>query len=92
MSLRCRSIRTIHGCARRAGTFGALIFGEIKGLAELGFAVAAGVLIDTFVVRTMLLPALATLFGRWTWWPGGVPKALAAKQPLTGKSVPQAGG
>jgi RND superfamily putative drug exporter len=40
--------------------------------------VAVGVLIDTFVVRTILDPALATLFGRWTWWPGGVPKA---KQP-----------
>jgi len=27
------------------------------------------------VVRTVLDPALAALFGRWTWWPGGVPQA-----------------
>lgn len=75
-----------------AGTFGALMFGEIKGLAELGFAVAVGVLIDTFVVRTMLVPALTTLLGRWAWWPGGVPKATAVRQPITlGEAVPQAG-
>ncbi len=58
-----------------AGTFGGLMTGEIKFLAEVGFAVAFGVLIDTFVVRTILDPALAALFGRWTWSPGGVPKA-----------------
>jgi len=57
-----------------SGTFAAMMAGEIAGLLELGFAVAVGVLIDTFVVRTVLDPALAALFGRWTWWPGGVPK------------------
>lgn len=65
-----------------AGTFAAMITGEIKGLAEMGFAVAAGVLIDTFVVRTMLVPALATLFGRWTWWPSGLPKPQSQRQNL----------
>ncbi|MBN1562537.1 MAG: MMPL family transporter [Anaerolineae bacterium] len=58
-----------------SGTFAAMITGEVAGLKELGFAVAVGVLIDTFVVRTVLDPALATLFGKWTWWPGGVPQA-----------------
>ncbi len=58
-----------------AGTFGGLLTGDIKFLAEIGFAVAFGVLVDTFVVRTILDPALAALFGRWTWWPGGVPQA-----------------
>lgn len=53
-----------------AGTFGALMVGEVAGLIEIGFAVAAGVLIDTFVVRTMLVPALTTVLGRWAWWPG----------------------
>ena len=58
-----------------SGTFAALLTGEVAGLLEIGFAVAFGVLVDTFVVRTVLDPALATLFGRWTWWPGGVPQA-----------------
>jgi RND superfamily putative drug exporter len=55
-----------------AGTFGALMTGEILGLAQIGFAVSVGILIDTFVVRTILDPALATFFGRWTWWPGRI--------------------
>lgn len=69
-----------------SGTFAAMMTGEIMGLAELGFAVAFGVLVDTFVVRTVLDPALAALFGRWTWWPGGVPKA----QPRAGRPQPVA--
>jgi RND superfamily putative drug exporter len=56
-----------------AGTFGGMMAGDVMMLKQLGFAVSVGVLIDTFVVRTVLDPALAALFGRWTWWPGGVP-------------------
>ncbi len=63
-----------------SGTFAALMAGQIAGLRELGFAVGVGVLIDTFIVRTVLDPALATLFGRWTWWPGGVPKATGPRR------------
>jgi RND superfamily putative drug exporter len=58
-----------------AGTFAGMMAGENTFLAQLGFAVAVGVLIDTFVVRTILDPALAAFFGSWTWWPGGVPRS-----------------
>ena len=58
-----------------AGTFAAMMFGEITTLAQLGFSVAVGVLIDTFVVRTMLVPAITILLGKWAWWPGGVPQS-----------------
>jgi RND superfamily putative drug exporter len=68
-----------------AGTFAGMMAGEVMFLAQLGFAVSVGVLIDTFVVRTILDPALAALFGRWTWWPGGVPQAPA---PPSGTTVP----
>jgi uncharacterized membrane protein YdfJ with MMPL/SSD domain len=36
---------------------------------SLGFGVAAGILMDTFLIRTLLIPALVVLLGRWNWWP-----------------------
>ena len=55
-----------------AGTFGAMMTGSILGLGQIGFAVSVGILIDTFIVRTILDPALASFFGKWTWWPSKV--------------------
>ena len=52
-----------------AGTFSALMTLPLQDLLQLGFAVAAGVLIDTFVTRTLIVPALVALVGRWNWWP-----------------------
>ncbi len=52
-----------------AGTFSALMTLPLQDLLQLGFAVAAGVLIDTFITRTLIVPALVALFGRWNWWP-----------------------
>lgn len=65
-----------------AGTFAALMTGTIAGLVELGFAVAVGVLVDTFIVRTMLVPAITVLLGRAAWWPGGIPKAREDAPPV----------
>jgi putative drug exporter of the RND superfamily len=52
-----------------AGTFLALVFADLRPLAQMGFAVAAGIVIDTMVVRTLLVPAIATALGRTNWWP-----------------------
>ena len=55
-----------------AGTFAALGTLPVTFLAELGFAVAFGVLLDTLVVRSVLVTALNLDLGRWTWWPSNL--------------------
>jgi len=52
-----------------AGTFVALGTLPLVFVTELGFAVAFGVLLDTFVVRSVLVTALNLDLGRWIWWP-----------------------
>ena len=52
-----------------AGTFAALIAAPLRFLFQIGFAVALGVLIDTFVVRSLLVPAITALLGERAWWP-----------------------
>jgi RND superfamily putative drug exporter len=52
-----------------AGTFAALATLPVTFLAELGFAVAFGVLLDTIIVRSVLVTALNLDLGRWVWWP-----------------------
>ncbi|MGW7042687.1 MMPL family transporter [Streptomyces avermitilis] len=52
-----------------AGTFAALGTLPMVAFAEIGFAVALGVLLDTFVVRSVLVTALFLDLGRKVWWP-----------------------
>jgi len=52
-----------------AGTFAALGSLPLVFAAELGFTVAFGVLLDTIVVRSVLVTALTLDVGRWMWWP-----------------------
>ncbi len=64
-----------------AGSFIAMTAAPVIGMAEIGFAVATGLVLDTFVVRSLLVPSIAALLGRANWWPGdrrrgAVPPAL----------------
>ncbi|OGO19359.1 MAG: hypothetical protein A2Z15_04635 [Chloroflexi bacterium RBG_16_50_11] len=52
-----------------AGTFATLTASSFPMVLEIGMAISLGVLIDTFLVRALLVPSLAVLFGRWNWWP-----------------------
>ena len=47
-----------------AGTFAALVFGSLRGLVEMGFALSVGILIDAFVLRPILVPAFLALLER----------------------------
>jgi len=52
-----------------AGTFGTLATSSLPMVLQIGTGIAIGVLVDTFVVRALLVPSLAALIGRWSWWP-----------------------
>jgi putative drug exporter of the RND superfamily len=75
-----------------AGTFGvfALAGGGIMGgqLQSIGLGLAIGVLLDTFVVRTLLVPSAVVLLGRLNWWPSqlgrpGPPSAAPDRAPAS---------
>lgn len=64
-----------------AGTFAALMVSPMPNLRQVGFAVTVGVLLDTFLVRSILVPAATILLGRWAFWPSTVGAPQAATTP-----------
>jgi putative drug exporter of the RND superfamily len=58
-----------------AGTFSVLAVLPLTFLTELGFVVAFGVLLDTFLVRSVLVPAIALSLGDRFWWPSALSKS-----------------
>jgi RND superfamily putative drug exporter len=55
-----------------AGTFSVLGVLPLVFLTQLGFAIAFGVLLDTFLVRSVLVPALTLDIGARIWWPSAL--------------------
>jgi RND superfamily putative drug exporter len=60
-----------------AATFGALSVLPLLFLAQMAFLVGFGVLLDTFVVRSLVVPAAVALIGDRVWWPS----RLARRRP-----------
>ncbi|HEX5568155.1 MAG TPA: MMPL family transporter [Streptomyces sp.] len=70
-----RALRTTGGVIASAGvvlaaTFCVLATMPMVMMVEMGFVIAVGVLLDTFLVRTYLMTSTSVLLGRWIWWPG----------------------
>lgn len=45
------------------------VFSDLRVLGQIGTTIGLGLLFDTLVVRSFLTPAIATMLGRWFWWP-----------------------
>lgn len=63
---------TAAGVIFAASMFG-MLFASISTLVQCGFIIGTGLLIDTFLVRTITVPAVAVLVGKWNWWPSKPP-------------------
>jgi RND superfamily putative drug exporter len=53
-----------------AAVFAVLDVLPLITLTQIGVIVGIGVLLDTLLVRTVVVPALAFVLGEWFWWPG----------------------
>lgn len=62
------AVITSAGLIFAASMFG-LTVASISTLVQIGFVIGAGILLDTFLVRTITVPAVAALLGRANWWP-----------------------
>jgi putative drug exporter of the RND superfamily len=73
-----------------AGTFAVLgLAGGSSEAQQLGFSIAFGVILDTFFVRTLLVPSIAMLLGRWNWWPSALSRSrTSAAPPAAPPAVP----
>jgi putative drug exporter of the RND superfamily len=70
-----------------AGSFALLALIPIRPMRELAFVMAVGILVDSFIVRSILVPSLAASFGRASWWPNTPPRPEPAAR--TASSFPK---
>ena len=71
-----------------AGTFSVLAVLPLVFLTEIGFVIAFGVLLDTFLVRSLLVPALSFELGPRIWWPSTLSSSIERR----GRREPTAAG
>lgn len=82
-----RAVAATGGVITSAGvifavSFLAMMAGAVTTLTQLGFTVGVGLLLDTFVVRTLVVPAIAALVGKGNWWPARVSRQATAGEPV----------
>jgi RND superfamily putative drug exporter len=83
-----RSMAGTGGVVTSAGlvfafTMASMLGSDLTVLGQFGSTVCIGLLLDTLIVRTLLMPSIATLLGRWFWWPQVVhPRGDNARRPV----------
>nr|WSW69325.1 MMPL family transporter [Streptomyces sp. NBC_00995] len=80
------ALRTTGGVIASAGlvlaaTFAVLTNMPLTSLVEMGFVIAVGVLLDTFLVRTYLVTSASVALQRKLWWPGALSRTPAGPAP-----------
>jgi RND superfamily putative drug exporter len=66
-----------------------LLFSSIGTVIQGGFVIGVGILLDTFLVRTVTVPAIAALVGRANWWPSKVGVKMGVRRSPVGRAEPQ---
>jgi putative drug exporter of the RND superfamily len=66
-----------------AFTMGSMLTSDLRAHGQVGTTIMIGLLFDTLVVRSFMMPASATLLGRWFWWPRRVHLHATARVPRT---------
>ena len=73
------------------GTFAVLAVAGGSGgggqIQQIGYGVAAGVLMDTFLLRSLLVPSLVVLLDRWNWWPSHLARTSVGDEPAAGEPL-----
>ncbi|CDO89688.1 hypothetical protein AWC29_22960 [Mycobacterium triplex] len=83
-----RSMAGTGGVVTAAGlvfafTMFSMLGSQLRVLGQMGTTICIGLLLDTLIVRTLLMPSIATLLGRWFWWPQVVhPRGDNARKPV----------
>ncbi|CAG6966179.1 MMPL family transporter [Mycobacterium avium subsp. paratuberculosis] len=52
-----------------AATMASFVFSDLKVIGQVGTTIGLGLLFDTLIVRSFMMPSVAALMGRWFWWP-----------------------
>jgi RND superfamily putative drug exporter len=74
-----------------AFTMGSMVVSDLRVVGQVGTTIGLGLLFDTLVVRSFMTPAIATLLGRWFWWPQRVRSRPDRRELTSARSVSRHG-
>ena len=52
-----------------AFTMASMVVSDLRVIGQIGTTIGLGLLFDTLIVRSFMIPSIAALLGRWFWWP-----------------------